>query len=124
MIGSTQKSGHHPDYFLLALICILTLFGLAMLASASSELGKVKFNDSYYYIKHQLAIGFLLGAAGFLCGYFFRYQHVRKFALPLLFLNIIALVLVFSPLGLEARNANRWLRLGPLSFQPAETMKL
>src|SRR3989338_8259484 len=123
MIG-IRKSGHRPDYVLLALIIILTLFGLAMLASASSELGKARFNDSYYYLKHQVYFGLSLGIAGFLIGYFFQYQYWKKFTLFFLIVNLIALVLVFSPFGIEARNANRWLRIGPLSFQPAESMKL
>ena len=123
MIG-LRKSGHQPDYFLLSLVLILTLFGLAMLSSASSELGKVRFNDSYYYLKHQAYFGLSLGIAGFLIGYLIRYQHWKKFALPLLVLNLIALVLVFTHIGLATGNANRWLKIGPLSFQPAESMKL
>ncbi len=123
-MNAFRKSGHRPDYFLLALVAILVLFGLAMLASASSELGKIKFNDSYYYLKHQVLFGLSLGIIGFTIAYFFRYQHLRKFALPLLILNLIALALVFTSAGLEVRNANRWLKVGPLSFQPAESMKL
>ncbi|MEK7507484.1 MAG: putative peptidoglycan glycosyltransferase FtsW [Patescibacteria group bacterium] len=119
-----RKSGHRPDYFLLTLVVILTLFGLAMLASASSELGKIRFNDSYYYLKHQALFGLSLGVIGFLAASFFRYQYLKKFALPFLIINLIALVLVFTSIGLEARNANRWLKIGPLSFQPAESMKL
>ena len=40
------RGGHHPDYMLLALVFILTLGGLVALASASSDLGKIKFDDS------------------------------------------------------------------------------
>lgn len=122
MIG-LRKTGHRPDYFLLALIVILTLFGLAMLASASSELGKIRFDDSYYFLKHQIYFGLSIGIAGFLVAYFFRYQYLKNFALLFLVLNLIALVLVFTPVGLEAGNANRWLKIGPLSLQPAESMK-
>lgn len=123
MIG-LRKSGHQPDYFLLSLVLILTLFGLAMLSSASSELGKVKWNDSYYYLKHQAYFGLSLGIVGFLAGFLLRYQYLRRFALLLLVVNLVALILVFTPVGLEARNAHRWLQVGPLSFQPAESMKL
>lgn len=118
------KSGHGPDYFLLAIIFILTVFGLAMLASASSELGRTKFNDSYYYFRHQIYYGLFLGLAGFLSGLFFRYQNLKKLALPLLLVSIVFLTLVFTQLGLEVRNANRWLKFGPISFQPAELLKL
>lgn len=121
---TSSKSGHKPDYFLLALVFILTVFGLAMLASASSSLGQVRFNDSYYYIKHQIYYGFSFGILGFLAGYLVPYQHLRKFAFPLLVLSLIFLALVFTPLGLQVRNANRWLHFGPIRFQPAEIMKL
>jgi cell division protein FtsW len=33
-------------------------------------------------------------------------------------------VLVFTPLGSLVNQTNRWIRIGPLSFQPAELMKL
>lgn len=119
-----SKTGHHPDYFLLALIFVLVIFGLAMLASASSDLGKVKFNDSYYYLRHQIYYGLSLGLVGFFVGYSIYYQRLKKLAFPLLLLSLVALSLVFTKLGLEIRNTNRWVQIGPLSFQPAEIIKL
>lgn len=124
MSNKLSKIGHHPDYFLMALIFVLTVFGLAMLASASSDLGRIKFNDSYYYIKHQIYYGLSFGIIGFFLGYSIYYQRLRKFAFPLLLIGIVALTLVFTKFGVEIRNTNRWLRLGPISFQPAEIMKL
>ncbi len=94
-----------------------------MLASASSDLGKVKFNDSYYYLRHQIYYGLSLGLVGFFVGYSIYYQRLKKLAFPLLLLSLLTLSLVFTKLGLEIRNANRWVRIGPLSFQPAEIMK-
>lgn len=119
-----QKKGHVPDYFLMALVLALTVFGLVMLASASSDLGKIQFNDSYYYLKHQILFGLSIGIAGFCCGYFIPYQKLKKIALPLLAVSMVFLVLVFTKLGAVVNNTNRWLRFGPLSFQPAELMKL
>lgn len=119
-----SKTGHKPDHFLMAAIFALVVFGLAMLASASSELGKSNFNDSYYYLKHQIFYGLSLGAVLFVLGYLVYYQRLRKFAFPLLLLGVILLSLVFTNLGVEVRGANRWVALGPISFQPAEFMKL
>ncbi len=124
MANVHARGGHQPDYFFLATVIVLTIFGLAMLASASSNLGKISFNDTYYYLKHQILYGLSFGAIGFSVGYFIYYQTWKKFAFILLLLSVVALVLVFTPLGLQARNTSRWLRLGPLSFQPAELMKL
>jgi cell division protein FtsW len=95
-----------------------------MLASASSDLGKTQFNNSYYYLEHQLLFGLTLGLAGFLVAYFVPYQKFKAVAFPLLIVSIIFLVLVFTKLGSTVNSTNRWLRFGPLSFQPAELMKL
>ena len=124
MAVSLKKSSHRPDYFLLAVIFLLTIAGLVILASASSELGKIRFNDSYYYLKHQLTNGFLLGAIGFFVAYKLYYQRYRKLSLLFLLVNIIFLGLLFTSLGVTAGGASRWLRLGPLVFQPAEILKL
>ncbi len=113
-----------PDYFLLAIFAILIVFGLAMLASASSDLGKIQFNNSYYYIEHQLLYGLTIGVLGFFVAYKINYQRFKKLAFILLLVSLFFLVLVFTPLGSVVNSTNRWLRFGPLSFQPAELMKL
>jgi cell division protein FtsW len=119
-----RTSAGTPDYFLLAALCILLVFGLAMLSSASSGLGKQLFNNSYYYLEHQLEFGLTIGLAGFLVGYFVPYYKFKNVAFILLLISMAALVLVFTPLGTAASGSTRWLRFGPLSFQPAELMKL
>jgi cell division protein FtsW len=120
----TIKSGHHPDYFLFSVVLLLVVLGLVILASASSDLGKIRFNDSYYYLKHQILSGFLPGLAGFLFALFIHYQRFRKFAFAFLIANLILLVLVFTPLGITQGGASRWLHLGPVTFQPAELLKI
>ena len=88
-----------PDYFFMAIVFMLVVFGFVMLASASSNLGKTLFNDSYYYLKHQMLYGLSLGTAGFAVGYFMYYERWKKFALPLLLVSIASLALVFTRLG-------------------------
>jgi len=113
------------DPLLFFAVMALIVFGLVMLASASSHLGKTKFDDSYYYLKHQIYFGFLPGLAGLLTTSFIHYRHYQKWALPLLFLTLILLLLVFTPWwGLRAGGADRWLRFGSFSFQPAELLKI
>lgn len=125
MASSTRRTrAGKPDYFLMAGFFILLVFGLSMLASASSDLGKQQFNNSYYYLEHQMMFGLSIGGIGFLLGYFIPYQKFKKFAFAFLLVSLAALVLVFTPLGSLVNNTNRWIRLGPLSFQPAELMKL
>lgn len=119
-----RTKGHSPDIFFLTVVLTLLVFGFAMLASASSDLGKTLFNNSYYYLEHQAAFGLSLGIIGFAAGYFIPYQKFKLVAFPLLIVSIACLALVFTHLGTASSGATRWLRLGPLSFQPAEVMKL
>lgn len=124
MVSRATKSGHRPDLFLLAVVFALTIAGIVILVSASSELGKIKFNDSYYYFKHQLLNGLSIGVLGFIAAYFINYQWYRKLALPLFIVNLILLALVFTEFGVTAGGASRWLTFGPIGFQPAELLKL
>jgi len=118
------RKGHHPDYFFLALVFLLTVFGLVMLSSASSDLGQTKFGDSYYYLKHQLLRGLLPGVLLFVILYFTPYRFLQKAALFLIFVSIVLLALVFTNLGVRANNAQRWIDIGGVIFQPAELLKI
>jgi cell division protein FtsW len=121
----TNKSGHRPNYTLFAAFFILIVFGLIALASASSDLGKIRFDDAYYYLKRQLLFGVGVGLIAFLFGFRLYYKNWKRWALVLLLLNISALLLVLvSPLGRAYGGSARWLALGPLSFQPSELLKV
>ncbi|MDO8466734.1 MAG: putative lipid II flippase FtsW [bacterium] len=115
---------HRPDYIILLCLLFLVIFGLLALASASSNLGQAKFNDSFYYLKHQVFTGLIVGLAGFFLAYNIYYRRYQKFALILLLASIVLTALVFTPLGLKAGGAERWLQIGPITFQPAEFLKL
>lgn len=113
------------DYVILVLFIILITFGLLMLSSASSDLGKLsRFNDAYYYLKHQIYYGLSFGIAGFLAGLFIPYRHYKKMAPLFLILCLAALVLVFTPVGVALGGAQRWLEIGSLTIHPAEILKL
>ena len=118
-------SGHHaPDYVFLSTLGILVIFGILMLSSASSDLGKIKFNDTFYYLKHQIYYGLIPGIIGFFAAAFFPYKKWQTYALYLLFVSVAALLLVFTPLGFHSGGATRWINIGPVSLQPAELLKL
>ena len=120
----TNTKGHRPDYAFVICVVLLTIFGLIMLSSASSDLGKSKFNDTYYHLKHQIFYGLSFGLIGFFIFSNFYYKNLKKLAVFLLITNIILLILVFTPLGVSYRGASRWLNIGPFSVQPAEFLKL
>ena len=54
------------DYVLLFLVLLLAMFGLFMLYSTSAYNGRVKFADSFYYLKKQV-FATLLGIMGMWC---------------------------------------------------------
>ena len=118
------KKTNQPDYFLISAIFVLMIAGFVILASASSEIGKIKFNDSYYFLKHQITFGFSLGLLGFLVAYFIPYKSYRSASFAFLLFSIILLALVFTNLGITSGGASRWLKIGPIVFQPAELVKL
>ncbi len=112
------------DYVIFAAAGLLIIFGLATLASASSDLGELKFGDAYYYLKHQALYGLSLGFIGFSAGYILNYRIYKKIAPIFLILSLGALILVFSPLGVTSSGAQRWIQLGPVTIQPSELLKL
>jgi cell division protein FtsW len=112
------------DHILLFVTITLALIGLVMVFSASAVVAGNRFHDSWYYLKRQLAwLAFglvLLHVAS-------RIDYIwwKRLALPLLGLVIALLVVVLIPsIGIAANGARRWLRLGPISIQPAEMAKL
>ena len=112
------------DYIIFAVTGLLLVIGLAALASASSDLGELKFSDAYYYLKHQVFYGFSFGIIGFWIGRTLNYRAYKRIAPIFLLLSLAALILVFSPFGLTAGGAQRWIQLGPVTIQPSELLKL
>ncbi|MEK7542766.1 MAG: putative peptidoglycan glycosyltransferase FtsW [Patescibacteria group bacterium] len=114
-----------PDYVFIALLFVIVVFGIVMLTSASSDLGQARFGYSYYYVTHQLINGLLVGIVGFIAGSLIYYRRFEKWSLPILGLSVILLILVFTPLGSSVNTgSDRWLTLGPITFQPGEILKL
>lgn len=104
---------------------ILILFGLVMLASATSVVGYEHFDDNYYYLKHQLLYGLLPGLILFFICSRIKYTFWQKKAWLLLLITIILLILVFIPkIGYEINNAKSWIKIGEITFQPTEIAKL
>ena len=112
------------DLTLLSLTVILIIFGLVMVYDASVIQALKDFNDGYYYIRQQM-IWVVLGFASLFFFSQFSYTHFRKFSLFLLLGSLVLLVGVFIPgLGISGGGAHRWLRIGPITIQPAEIIKL
>ncbi len=101
------------------------MFGALVLLSASGPMGVQKFNDSWYFFKHQLLFGILPGILAFCVLSRMDYRRLRPLAGAGLLVSIVLLVLVFIPgIGLKFGGSDRWVQLGPIVFQPSEFVKL
>jgi cell division protein FtsW len=112
------------DIKLLFAVLFLTGVGLVMVFSASSVLALEKFDSSYYFLKKQ-AVFSVAGILVLVACSHIPYRLYRFLAYPLLVLGIGLLGAVHLPgLGMAAGGSLRWLRLGPLTFQPVEIARV
>ncbi|NCN53235.1 FtsW/RodA/SpoVE family cell cycle protein [Candidatus Wolfebacteria bacterium] len=122
---SIKKRGHAPDYVIISCTFLLVVFGLVMLSSASSDLGQIRFGDSYFYLKHQVLYGLSLGLFLFwLTSNYIYYKYYQTFSVVGLIITFLFLLLVYTPLGVTLGGATRWIALGPVLFQPSELLKI
>lgn len=107
---------------LVALVGILTAFGLVAVYSASFVRSLVDFGDPYYFVIRQ-AVWALGGAVGMFVMARLDYRRLRPLAVPLMGITIVLLVAVIV-IGVEGGGARRWIGVGELTLQPAEFAKL
>lgn len=114
-----------PDYILLGVTVFLILIGLLILSSVSAFLAEKNLSNPYYFFSHQVLFGVFLGIIlGFLA-FKTPLAKLKRWSIFLLLLNIILLSLVFVPgLGFKSGGATRWLKVGSLTFQPSEILKI
>ena len=103
---------------------LLSAFGLLMIYSSSYIWSEYKFNDPYYYVRHQLIFFFI----GLILIYFIRkidYKLYYKYSNIILLGSFILLVLVLIPGLGQVRNGSRsWFGIGSLGIQPSELAKI
>ena len=112
------------DRSLLYTVFALLIGGLLVLTSASMVLSYKNLGSvGGYALRQLLYAGVGIGAMYVTSR--MQYRIWRRLALPFLLLSFVLLALIFVPqLGFTAGGATRWLRLGPINFQPAEILKL
>ena len=112
------------DHTLIVLTLALSLAGLVMVFSASAVVASNRFQDASYFLKRQLA-WLALGLALMHITSRIDYALWKKLAIPLLGVTggLLALVLIPS-IGVLAKGARRWLRVGPILLQPTEIAKV
>jgi len=110
------------DYTLLIVVLLLVIIGLVLLYSTSAYNGRVKFHDSFYYLKKQ-GFATVLGLVGMMIVAKIDYHKWVPLA-GLGYLTAILLSVAVMFIGDEYNGSKRWLSLGPVSFQPSEFAKV
>lgn len=124
MIGAgTQDRPYKMDTVLATVVLVLTVFGVVMVYSAGSERSMLLFGSPHALFLNQLSravVGLLLmGLTATL-----PYRIWRPLALPALVTALLLLAMIFiGGLGESSHGAVRWLRIGPVRFQPSEVAK-
>lgn len=100
---------------------VLVTVGLGMLYSTSAIMAQDRYDDSLHFLKRQLMWSGL-GLSAMWIAASVPYPAQRRLALPAMGFVLLLLVVVLIA-GKKVGGAQRWLALGPLSFQPSELAK-
>lgn len=119
---SGEKKIKYFDYNLLILIIFLLGFGLVMLYSSSSYVAGNKYNDSAHFLKLQIR-NIAVGVLFMIPSTFIDYRVWKRFSGLAYFVSLGLCFLVLIA-GQSGNGSTRWLRIGPIQFQPSELAKL
>ena len=119
---SGEKGG--SDRLLGTAVLLLVAIGVVMVYSASAVYAAEVFRKSTFFLERH-GIRVLIAFVGFLVAYKTDYRTFTRYSRFLTLVGLVLLVLVLVVGGDdEVRGGRRWLKLGPISFQPSELTKL
>jgi cell division protein FtsW len=100
----------------------LVFIGIVMVFSASFVQSAFKHKDAYYFLKRNVIYA-VLGFIAMMITSNIEYTFWKEKSTIIGIISAILLVLVLTPLGIEANGAKRWLGVGGATIQPAEIAK-
>ena len=111
-------------YYLLVCVTVaLVVFGLIMVLSASSIVS-IDTTESAYSIFLSQAVFAVVGAVALAVASRVSVPIWKRLALPILAVALVLQLLVLTPMGVNVNGNQNWLRLGPVTVQPSEVIKL
>ncbi len=112
-----------PDLALVSSYIALSILGLLMVYTASAprleEVGLSPTRD----LERQGAF-VVAGFVAFAIMSAFDTRYLQRWVPWIYVGNVVALLIVLTPLGRKVQGAQRWIEIGPLQFQPAELAKV
>ncbi|MCK9443228.1 MAG: rod shape-determining protein RodA [Tissierellaceae bacterium] len=118
MFNLKKKSYKKFDFVLLITVILLIAYGLVMIRSATLS------KDSMNFVKTQ-AIATGLGFFVVLVLILLDYEFLGKLYIPIyMVLNLLLIAVLIFGFGEEQWGSRSWLRIGPVTFQPAEFVKI
>ena len=114
---------YNPTHFSFV-ISLLIATGILIIFTASSITANDKFGGMLFFAKKQFFVS-ILGMLIYSSIQRIDLKFIEKLTLPLIFLSIILAIGPLVP-GIQHKvnGASRWIKFGPLTFQPAELCKL
>ncbi len=114
-----------PDFILFLTVLMLLSVGIIMVFSSSYYYAMFPpFNNPFHFLIRQ-SIWAVIGLTGMFIMMNYDYWLLKRWAGALLVFAFVLLIAVLIPgVGVSKLGAQRWLNLGPLSFQPSEFAKL
>jgi cell division protein FtsW len=110
-------------YLLVCVTTALVVFGLIMVLSASSIVS-IDQTSSAYSIFISQAVFAAVGGVALVVASRVSVAWWKRLALPILVVAVVLQLLVLTPMGVSVNGNRNWLRLGPVSVQPSEIMKI
>lgn len=110
------------DKWLFIVTVLLVLFGLVMVFSASAVVAKERYGSPYSFLIRQAGFA----ALGLFAMVVLMRVNYRRFNSPTVVFPCVAitvLLLLGAFLMHDSHHTHRWIRFGPLSFQPSEIAK-
>ncbi len=113
------------DKVLFILVLGLSIFGIIMVFSASAIVAQKQMGNAAYFAERQ-GIYAVFGLILMLIISRIDYGYFNKSFIvwPLLGMAFLGVLACKTPLGMTINGASRWIRLGPVSVQPAEALKV
>ncbi len=111
-------------YAIAGVVSVLVMLGLVMVLSASA-VTEANLGRSPYGVFAKQALWAGLGTVGLIAMVKISYRRWQRLVIPIMVLAVAAMAAPFAPeIGTTVNGARSWIRLGPLSVQPSEFLKI